>query len=63
MNNFFPTPFMILLQNVTIQESLGPVQVLMMLELMVSDLIAIALQLYSKEGRWPILSTIELGEP
>jgi len=48
-----------LLLNVTIQGSLGPVQVVMTPESMVSDLIATALRLYSKEGRRPILLTTD----
>ncbi|XP_059430308.1 uncharacterized protein At4g22758 [Corylus avellana] len=48
-----------LLLNVTIQGSLGPVQVVMTPESMVSDLIATAVRLYAKEGRRPILPTTD----
>ncbi|MCD7470316.1 hypothetical protein HAX54_010050 [Datura stramonium] len=46
-----------LLLNVTIQRSLGPVQVLISLESTVQDLIAAALRQYSKEGRRPVLTS------
>ncbi|GLT61244.1 hypothetical protein SLA2020_339660 [Shorea laevis] len=48
-----------LLLNVTIQGSLGPVQVVMTPESKVSDLIAAAMRIYAKEGRRPILSTTD----
>lgn len=48
-----------LLLNVTIQGSLGPVQVVMTPESKVSDLIAAAVRLYAKEGRRPILPTTD----
>lgn len=44
-----------LLLNVTIQRSLGPVQILISLESTVKDLIAAALRQYVKEGRRPVL--------
>lgn len=47
-----------LLLNVTIQRSLGPVQVLISLESTVEDLIAAALRQYSKEGRRPVLTSV-----
>ncbi|KAK9061592.1 hypothetical protein SSX86_018774 [Deinandra increscens subsp. villosa] len=47
-----------LLINVTVQRSLGPLQVLVSPESAVRDLIADALRLYSKEGRRPILPSI-----
>jgi len=43
------------LLNVTIQGSLGPVQVLLTLDSTVADLIAAAVRLYVKEGRRPVL--------
>ncbi|XP_059314808.1 uncharacterized protein At4g22758-like [Lycium ferocissimum] len=46
-----------LLLNVTIQRSIGPVQVLISLESTVQDLIAAALRQYSKEGRRPVLTS------
>lgn len=48
-----------LLLNVTIQRSLGAVQVLMSPESTVGDLIAAALRQYSKEGRRPILTSLD----
>lgn len=45
-----------LLLNVTIQGSVGTVQVVMSLESTVGDLIAAAVRQYTKEGRRPILS-------
>ncbi|KAJ0704481.1 hypothetical protein HanPI659440_Chr14g0563181 [Helianthus annuus] len=48
-----------LLLNVTVQRSLGPVQVIISPESTVRDLIADALRLYSKEGRRPILSSLD----
>lgn len=48
-----------LLLNVTIQRSLGAVQVIMSPESTVGDLIAAALRLYVKEGRRPILSSTD----
>ncbi|KAL3518485.1 hypothetical protein ACH5RR_021074 [Cinchona calisaya] len=48
-----------LLLNVTIQRSLGAVQVIMSPESTVEDLIAAALRQYVKEGRRPILSSNE----
>ncbi|XP_073060225.1 uncharacterized protein [Primulina eburnea] len=45
------------LLNVTVQRSLGPVQVLISLEATVEDLIAAALCQYAKEARRPILSS------
>ncbi|CDP06984.1 unnamed protein product [Coffea canephora] len=48
-----------LLLNVTIQRSLGPVQVVMSPESTVEELIAAALRQYSKEGRRPILAANE----
>ncbi|KAI3799330.1 hypothetical protein L1987_34623 [Smallanthus sonchifolius] len=47
-----------LLLNVTIQRSLGPLQVLISPESTVRDLIADALRIYSKEGRRPILPSL-----
>ncbi|KAJ8551959.1 hypothetical protein K7X08_028402 [Anisodus acutangulus] len=46
-----------LLLNVTIQRSIGPVQVLISLESTVQDLIAASLRQYSKEGRRPVLTS------
>lgn len=46
-----------LLCKVTVQRSLGPVQVLISLEATVEDLIAAALRQYAKEARRPILSS------
>ncbi|XP_073157658.1 uncharacterized protein At4g22758-like [Henckelia pumila] len=46
-----------LLCKVTVQRSLGPVQVLISLEATVEDLIAAALRQYSKEARRSILSS------
>ncbi|KAL8193640.1 hypothetical protein R6Q57_026775 [Mikania cordata] len=48
-----------LLLNVTVRGSLGPVQVLISPESTVNDLIADALRLYSKEGRRPILPSLD----
>ncbi|XP_052202723.1 uncharacterized protein At4g22758 [Diospyros lotus] len=48
-----------LLLNVTVQRSLGPVQVVMSPESTVSELIAAALQQYVKEGRRPILPSAQ----
>ncbi|KAJ9554733.1 hypothetical protein OSB04_009347 [Centaurea solstitialis] len=48
-----------LLLNVTVQRSLGPVQVLISPESTVGDLIAAALRQYAKEGRRPILPSID----
>lgn len=48
-----------LLLNMTIQGSLGPVQVVMTPESTVSDLIAAAVRLYAKECRRPILPTTD----
>ncbi|KAI7756629.1 hypothetical protein M8C21_021380 [Ambrosia artemisiifolia] len=48
-----------LLLNVTVQRSLGPVQVLISPESTVRDLIVDALRLYSKEGRRPILPSLD----
>ncbi|KVH90647.1 uncharacterized protein LOC112521234 [Cynara cardunculus var. scolymus] len=48
-----------LLLNVTVQRSLGPVQVLISPESTVGDLIAAALRQYSKEGRRPILPSLD----
>ncbi|KAJ9177988.1 hypothetical protein P3X46_009910 [Hevea brasiliensis] len=45
-----------LLLNVTIQGSVGAVQILMSPESTVSDLIAFAIRQYTKEGRRPIVS-------
>lgn len=47
-----------LLLNVTIQRSIGPVQVLISVESTVQDLIAAALRQYSKEGRRPALTSV-----
>ncbi|KAF5727506.1 hypothetical protein HS088_TW22G01199 [Tripterygium wilfordii] len=48
-----------LLLKVTIQGSVGPVQVLMSPESTVCDLVAAALRQYSKEGRRPILPSTD----
>ncbi|XP_050281501.1 uncharacterized protein At4g22758 [Quercus robur] len=48
-----------LLLNVTIQGSLGPVQVVMSPELTVGDLVAAAVKIYAKECRRPILPTTD----
>lgn len=48
-----------LLLNVTIQGSVGAVQVVMSPELMVSDLVTAALRQFAKEGRRPILPTTD----
>lgn len=48
-----------LLLNVTVQRSLGPLQVLISPEATVSHLISDALKLYSKEGRRPILPSLD----
>ncbi|THG14504.1 uncharacterized protein LOC114272384 [Camellia sinensis] len=48
-----------LLLNVTIQRSLGAVQVIMSPESTVGDLIAAAMRQYVKEGRRPILSSTD----
>jgi len=48
-----------LLLNVTIQRSLGTVQVVMSPESTVGDLIAAALRQYAKEGRRPILPSVD----
>ncbi|KAH0715431.1 hypothetical protein KY284_008336 [Solanum tuberosum] len=47
-----------LLLNVTIQRSIGPVHVLISLESTVQDLIVAALRQYSKEGRRPVLTSV-----
>ncbi|XP_059278195.1 uncharacterized protein At4g22758-like [Lycium ferocissimum] len=60
--NIRPMKMMKLLVNVTIQRSVGPVQVLISLESTVVDLIAAALQQYSKEGRRPVLSSIDAAD-
>lgn len=48
-----------LLLNVTIQASLGPVQVVMTPESKVGDLVAAAVKIYAKECRRPILPTTD----
>ncbi|KAF5744813.1 hypothetical protein HS088_TW07G00393 [Tripterygium wilfordii] len=48
-----------LLLNVTIQGSVGPVQVLISPESTVGDLVAAVLRQYSKEGRRPILPSTD----
>ncbi|KAJ4971391.1 hypothetical protein NE237_004490 [Protea cynaroides] len=48
-----------LLLNVTLQSSLGAVQVVMSPESMVRDLIMAAVKLYAKEGRRPFLPTTD----
>lgn len=48
-----------LLLNVTIQGSLGPVQVVMSPESTVGDLVAAAVKIYAKECRRPILPTTD----
>lgn len=48
-----------LLLNVTIQRSLGAVQVLMSPDATVDDLITAALRQYAKEGRRPIISSTD----
>lgn len=48
-----------LLLNVTIQGSLGPVQVVMTPESTVNDLIATSVRIYAKEDRRPILVTTD----
>ncbi|OIT08109.1 PREDICTED: uncharacterized protein At4g22758-like [Nicotiana attenuata] len=55
--NFRPRKLTKMLVNVTIQRSVGPVQVLISLESTVDDLIAAALRQYSKEGRRPVISS------
>lgn len=47
------------LVNVTVQRSLGPVQVMASTDWSVGDLVAAALRLYVKEGRRPSLPTAE----
>ncbi|XP_073024636.1 uncharacterized protein [Primulina eburnea] len=47
-----------LLLNITVQRSLGPVQVLIPPEATVEDLIAATLLQYAKEARRPVLSTV-----
>ncbi|CAL9099813.1 unnamed protein product, partial [Musa textilis] len=47
------------LVNVTVQRSLGPVQVMASTDWSVGDLVAAALRLYVKEGRRPPLPTAE----
>ncbi|TQE13272.1 hypothetical protein C1H46_001079 [Malus baccata] len=48
-----------LLLNVTIQGSVGAIQVVMSPELTVGDLVAAAVRQYGKEGRRPILPSVE----
>lgn len=48
-----------LLLNVTIQGSLGSVQVLISPEMTVADLVATTVRQYSKEGRRPFLPTVD----
>ncbi|XP_055818759.1 uncharacterized protein LOC129887618 [Solanum dulcamara] len=60
--NIRPMKLTKLLLNVTIQRSVGPVQVLISLESTVADLIAAALRQYSKEGRRPVLSSIDAAD-
>lgn len=48
-----------LLLNVTVQRSLGPLQILISPESTVSDLVSDTLRQYSKEGRRPILSSLD----
>ncbi|KAF3657060.1 putative histone deacetylase HDT1-like [Capsicum annuum] len=48
-----------ILLNVTIQRSVCPVQVLISLESSVGDLIASALRQYVKEGRRPVLNSVD----
>ncbi|KAG9151266.1 hypothetical protein Leryth_002815 [Lithospermum erythrorhizon] len=48
-----------LLLNVTIQRSLGPVHVVMLPDSSVGELIAAAVHLYVKEGRRPVLSSVD----
>lgn len=51
-----------LLLKVTVQRSLGPVQVIISPNSSVRDLVADALRQYSKEGRRPILSSLDPSE-
>lgn len=51
-----------LLLNVTIQGSLGPVQLILTPESTVGDLIASAVKQYVKEGRRPVLPTTDPSE-
>lgn len=60
--NIRPMKLTKLLLNVTIQRSVGPVQVLISLESTVADLIAAALRQYSKEGRRPVLSSVDAAD-
>ena len=48
-----------LLLNVTVQRSLGPVQVLMPPDATVGDLVREAVRSYGKEGRRPLLPTVD----
>ncbi|KAF3455103.1 hypothetical protein FNV43_RR05551 [Rhamnella rubrinervis] len=54
-----PSKLTKLLLNVTIQGSVGAVQVVVSPELTVSDLVTAALRQYAKEGRRPILPTTD----
>ncbi|KAJ8574401.1 hypothetical protein K7X08_026206 [Anisodus acutangulus] len=60
--NIRPMKLTKLLVNVTIQRSVGPVQVLISLESTVTDLIAAALRQYLKEGRRSVLSSVTAGD-
>lgn len=60
--NFRPMKLTKMLVNVTIQRSVGPVQVLISLESTVDDLIAAALRQYSKEGRRPVISSSDAAD-
>ncbi|CAN4098966.1 unnamed protein product [Withania somnifera] len=51
-----------LLLNITIQRSLGPVQVLISPESTVHDLIAAVVRLYTKEGRRPALCSANFSD-
>ncbi|KAK6936159.1 hypothetical protein RJ641_033189 [Dillenia turbinata] len=57
--DFKPPKLTKLLLNVTIDRSLGPVQVLLSPESTVGDLISAAIKQYAKEGRRPILPTAD----
>ncbi|KAJ4951646.1 hypothetical protein NE237_028478 [Protea cynaroides] len=54
-----PARLMKLLLKVTIQRSLGAIQVVMLSESVVGDLIAAAVRLYAKEGRRPLLPSTD----
>lgn len=60
--NIRPMKLTKFLLNVTIQRSVGPVQVVIAMESTVADLITAALRQYSKEGRRPVLLSVDADD-